>query len=326
MPLINKSVKSAHPTRPAAGTFHFYVLSTDGHPYLQTNGAEFDLTTAAVNELIILVKKATAGTIPAGSPVYAKSWNAIGGFLEVEAAKADSLTTMPAIGIAEEEIGTGDLKPVVMGGHVGGINTSSWAVGDPLYVSEATAGALRNTAPQGPHYIQKVAQVAKSDGVDGVVLVFGAGRVNALPNLAEGKYWKGDSNGVPQEVTAPVYGEDYDYQVVEARTTTDLDTWPPRVTIYIPAGTGNKYQLDFTCRIDAANKPGGARVYNVTDATTLDSAVLKPASSDQRVTYAGFVEITAGASQKQIELQWRSEAGGDTIGIEQARMKRIRVS
>jgi len=321
MPLINKSVKASHPARPQAGTFHFYVLSTDGHPYLQTNAAEFDLTTAAVNELIILVKKASVGTIPAGSAVYAASWNAVGGFLEVEAARSDSQNTMPAIGVAEEEIGTADLKPVVMAGHVGGINTGSWAVGDPLYVDETTAGALKNTAPQGPHYIQKVAQVAKSDGVDGVILVFGAGRVNALPNLAEGKVWYGDANGVPQEVPlTPLI--DKDYQAEEDRTTTDID-WSTRVSITVPAGVGKKYIVEYTCKVDANNKLAGVRLYNSTDAVVLDEAQEKPASGDQYVSVKSFVEIAAGAVQKTIALQWRTP-GADTIGIRQARLLRYR--
>jgi len=322
MPLINKSVKSAHPTRPQSGTYHFYVLSTDGHPYLQTSGAEFDLTTSAVNELVVLVKKSTVGTIPAGSPVYPVSWNEIGGYIEVEAAKADSMDTMPAMGIAEEDISAGDLKPVVMGGHVGGINTSSWSVGDPLYVSEATAGVLRNTPPQGPHYIQKVAQVAKSDGVDGVILVFGAGRVNALPNLAEGKIWQGDPNGVPQQTTlAPLLEKSY--QAVEGATTTDLNTWPPRVSITVPAGVGKKYIIEYTCKIDANNKLVGIRLQNTTDAVTLDEALEKPTSGDQYISVKSFVEVAGQETEKTIELQWRTP-GADTVGIRQARLLRYR--
>jgi hypothetical protein len=44
MPVKYIGVKSAHPTPPAAGTYHLYVLSTDGHYYLQDDTIETDLT------------------------------------------------------------------------------------------------------------------------------------------------------------------------------------------------------------------------------------------------------------------------------------------
>lgn len=60
-------------------------------------------------------------------------------------AKADSTTTMPCFALALEA-GTGAGKKVLTQGFAK--DTSwSWTVGNPIYVSSATAGALTQTAP-----------------------------------------------------------------------------------------------------------------------------------------------------------------------------------
>lgn len=327
MPFCSLGVKGAHPTRPAEGTYHLYLLSTDDGLYLQTHDGEFNLLEASTAYTHIWAKKATVGTVSKGSPVYAKSWN-VGGYLEVEAAKADSATTMPCLGIAGEDIGSTTLAKVIIVGEVSGINTSSWTVKDCLYVSAATAGVLTNTKPQGAtNHIQRVAAAIRIDGTQGVISVSGPGCPNALPNLSTGKHWVGDSNGVAQETTVGVYGEDYDYQAVEARTTVTGLTWTTRVTIYVPAGTGKKYELKYSCKIDSGNKQAGVRLYNVTDDVVLDYAIFTPSSVSHMVPASSFVRMAAGAAQKQIDLQWHGEGAiGDVIGIQQARVSRIRVS
>lgn len=329
MPFCSLGVKGAHPTRPAEGTYNLYVLSTDDRIYLQSHDAEFDLVSASTTEVHLYAKKATVGTIAKGSAVYAKSWNLAGSYLEVEPAKADSATTMPCLGIAGEDIGATTLAKVVLIGEVTGLNTSSWAVKDCLYVSAATAGSLTNAKPQGAtNLIQRVGSVIRVDGTQGIISVLGPGCPNSLPNLSNGKYWVGDASGVPQEVSVDYYGSEYDYQASEIRTTVTGLTWTTKVTIYIPANsTGKKYEFKYTCKIDANNKPAGIRLYNVTDAVTLDYSIETPSSAIQQIPIVAFVQVDGAAAQKQIDLQFHAETGGgDTIGIQQARVSRIRVS
>ena len=81
------------------------------------------------------------------------------------------------------------------------VDTDSWNVGDDLYISETgtTTNTLTNVKPTGTALIQKVAVVLRKHASNGVIEIFGAGRENDLPNLANTKIWIGDTNGVPQE-------------------------------------------------------------------------------------------------------------------------------
>jgi len=137
----------------------------------------------------------TGSTITKGSAVYVSGHTS-----ETQVAPADntSASTMPAFGIATDDILDGATGTIVIGGEISGINTSAFTIGDELYVG--TAGALTATKPTGTALIQKVAKVTKA-AASGEILVTGAGRVNDLPNLPDGNIWIGDASGVPQDKT-----------------------------------------------------------------------------------------------------------------------------
>ena len=141
------------------------------------------IITGDVDQVHIISRKASAGTIPQFSPVYIVSWNPAG-WLEVEAADASTaVSKMPCIGISESAITNGANSFVAISGVLSGLDTSTpgYAVGAELYV--ANGGGLTSTKPIGAAtYMQKVAQVVRSHVSAGVVVVFGAGRVNDVPN------------------------------------------------------------------------------------------------------------------------------------------------
>lgn len=153
----------------------------------------------SADHLIVNVRKGSSGTITKGSPVYISGYN-IGGWIEVEEADADDPTKMPALGLAEVNITSTATATVIAAGTLGGLATDVYALGANLYVS-TTAGVLTDVRPTGATtLIQSVCRVIRVHGSDGQVMVVGAGRENDIPNLAENKIWKGDSNGQPQEV------------------------------------------------------------------------------------------------------------------------------
>jgi len=137
----------------------------------------------------------TGSTLTKGSAVYVSGHTS-----ETQVANADnsSASSMPAFGIVSDDIANGATGTIIIGGEVSGINTSSFSVGDELYVG--TAGALTATKPTGTALIQKIAKVTKA-AASGELLVTGAGRSNDLPNLPDGSIWIGDSSGVPQDKT-----------------------------------------------------------------------------------------------------------------------------
>jgi len=125
-----------------------------------------------------------------------------GGVPTVEKAQANSASTMPAFGVCYAAASLNAEVQIVTFGNLEGINTGSFAVGDTLFVSETTAGALANSAPAGEsNLIQNIGRVVKVDGTgnSGIYKIGGAGRTNATPNLDSNKIFLG--NGSNQAVS-----------------------------------------------------------------------------------------------------------------------------
>jgi len=150
------------------------------------------------DEVHIKVKNQTGSTITKGSAVYISGYHVGSNLIQVTLADTDSAATMPAIGLVKADITHTSDGLVVATGELNGFDTSAFSVGDALYVS-GTAGGLTATKPVGTAEIQKVAICTRSHATLGIVQLFGAGRTNDVPNLANTKVWIGDSNGVPAQ-------------------------------------------------------------------------------------------------------------------------------
>jgi hypothetical protein len=148
----------------------------DEHHFLDGNIA-WSLPTVTLN-----VRKGSAGTVTLMKAVYADGWNA-SGWIEVELADADDAAKMPCIGlVAEASIGVGGGGHVIMSGVLTGLDTSGFSVLDELYV-DTTAGDLTATKPTGSTTdVQKIGLVLRAHNGSGIILVFGAGRANDIPN------------------------------------------------------------------------------------------------------------------------------------------------
>ncbi len=191
----------------------------------------------------------TGSTLTKGSAVYVSGHTS-----ETQVANADnsSASSMPAFGIVSDDIANGATGTIIIGGEVSGINTSSFTVGDELYVG--TAGALTATKPTGTALIQKIAKVTKS-AASGELLVTGAGRTNDLPNLPDGNIWIGDSSGVPQDKT------------LTAGTNVTITEDSTTVTIAATGGGGGASDLDDLTDVTITGTPGAGEVL-INNATT----------------------------------------------------------
>ena len=120
-----------------------------------------------------------------------------GGVPTVAKAQANSSSTMPAFGVCYADASLNAEVQIVTFGNLEGINTGSLSVGDTLFVSSTTAGALSNTAPTGEsNLIQNIGRVVKVDAVgnSGIYKIGGAGRSNATPNLDNNKIFLGNAS------------------------------------------------------------------------------------------------------------------------------------
>jgi hypothetical protein len=163
-------------------TFDDAVMGTTANFTTSVTSPSFigDIDGALIQQVI------AAETLVKGDVVYISGGT--GDNPEVSKAKANSSTTMAALGIIKNNIAQDDIGECITSGELTGLGTllGSFATGDDLYVSATTAGALVTTAPTGvTNLIQKIGKVIKG-GNGGALTVLGAFRVNALPNLPTG--------------------------------------------------------------------------------------------------------------------------------------------
>lgn len=111
----------------------------------------------------------TGGTLAKGTPVCLASFDAGSGNPGMAAADADGAGLMPCIGILGVAVANGATGvPIISGGEITGLNTSSYSVGTRLYVS--ASGGLTSTRPT-TGFIQVVAVVSRVDAVNGEIIV-----------------------------------------------------------------------------------------------------------------------------------------------------------
>jgi hypothetical protein len=137
--------------------------------------------------------KAKAGeAITKGDPVYISGFDVTGNTPVVGIADANDFNKIPAFGLAENTASLNASIDVVTFGTLSGLNTSSFSLGDVLYVSDT--GTLTNTRPKTESsLIQNIGKVQRVHPTAGSIKVGGAGRTNDVPNLNEGNVFIGDA-------------------------------------------------------------------------------------------------------------------------------------
>ena len=130
-----------------------------------------------------------------GTAVYLTGVNT-GDNPHVNKADSDDATKMPALGIVKENIANAAAGQVVTSG-VMNFSSHGFTLGADLFIS-TTAGSLTTTIPTGEDkLIQKIGKVVSSNHI----LVQGAFRTNATPNLNQGNIFLGDTNNQVRSVT-----------------------------------------------------------------------------------------------------------------------------
>lgn len=125
-----------------------------------------------------------------GTAVYIKGVS--GTVPTVDKADSDNASAMPAFGLVYANANDQAEVQIVSFGNLEGVDTSSFSAGDTLYVS-TTPGTLTTTAPTSEAgLLQNIGRVVRSDASDGVIIVGGAGRTAATPNLNDGKIFLGN--------------------------------------------------------------------------------------------------------------------------------------
>jgi hypothetical protein len=160
----------------------------------QTDGTIIEMA-PNTDQLLALTencKNVSGGSLAVGTPVYQSG--TAGNAMEVQAASANTAASMPAVGILSQTLANGIEGTLVLSGFLQGLNTSSFSEGDTLYIG--ASGGLTATPPSGElKAIQNIAKVIKVHASNGSIMVTGAGRSNATPNLNDGNIFIGNSSG-----------------------------------------------------------------------------------------------------------------------------------
>jgi len=136
-------------------------------------------------------KNVSGGSLAIGTPVYQSG--TAGNAMEVQKALSGTAASMPAVGLLSSTLADEAEGTIVLSGFLQGLDTSAFSEGDTLYVS--TTGTLTTTTPTGEaNLIQNIGKVVKVHASNGSIVVTGAGRANATPNLDEGKIFIGDAS------------------------------------------------------------------------------------------------------------------------------------
>jgi hypothetical protein len=138
-------------------------------------------------------KAKASEAITKGDPLYISGFDVTGNTPIVGIADANDTNKMPAFGLAESTVSINASVKVVTFGTLSGIDTSSFSLGDILYISDT--GTLTATKPYGESSkVQNIGKVQRVHASSGSIKVGGAGRTNDVPNLNDGNVFIGNAS------------------------------------------------------------------------------------------------------------------------------------
>lgn len=146
------------------------------------------------------VRNQSGGTLTKGQVVAVTGFHVGSNLPQVDLADADNIAAFPAIGIVSSDILNNAAGDVTISGTLDTIDTSSFSVGDTLFVS-ITPGVLTNVRPTLTAQIQNMGTVFRSNAGAGVIEVSSMNRGNALPNIPDGQIWIGNASALPVGIT-----------------------------------------------------------------------------------------------------------------------------
>lgn len=176
--LILKNVSADTSVAPTSA-MKVYTADVNGisRPYIvDSAGRRIEIS----RDQTIVVRNGNAGNIINGQAVYIAS--ATGGFAKVDLARADSLSTMAAIGLVRDAVISANAFGLVQLGGVLSTDTSLFADGDRLYVDASVAGAITNVKPSYPNYPQQIGTVINAAGAGGLLVHIDG--IDALENIS----------------------------------------------------------------------------------------------------------------------------------------------
>ena len=138
------STEIAEPSAPASTHSLLYTVTDSGFTVWQMMGSTGESYRLCQDNYRI-ARNTTAAIITKGQVVYFSG--STGNKPNVSLARANSDTTMPAVGIATASVAVNAYGRFMIAGRLAGLDTSAFSEGNPVYVSSTVAGGLTATSP-----------------------------------------------------------------------------------------------------------------------------------------------------------------------------------
>lgn len=201
----------ADPATPAADGAVVWAADNQGETVLKFKDVD-GITYQILQDQYLIVRNTTGSPITKGQAVYVNGTT--GTTPTVALAKADSATTLPCLGLANQTIADNAYGHIIIQGVISSINTATLTAGQRVWVSGTTAGGLTTTRPAYPVLQQSMGVVLSSGVGNGSIFIIGSvddlthiETVKAGPNTAVDPqalnfngahfYLTGDSLGQP---------------------------------------------------------------------------------------------------------------------------------
>lgn len=207
---IDFKAQAPNPPSPPSGYTRFHSSTNNGFTrFEQDNEAPTNIVLGRDN--VFIAKNTTASQMNPLQPVYVSG--STGNVPNIALAKADSLTTLPAIGVVVDTIAVNGFGQIMGIGVLQNINTNAYTTGTSLWVSSITAGSITSTRPEYPNYMQRL----------GSVLVQGIGNGSILVDIAPfvGGYDLSNSSATATYLNQTVAASTY---LTQANATTLFNT------------------------------------------------------------------------------------------------------
>ena len=169
--------------------------------------------------LVQTVKNVSGGELTKGTPVHAVLDGASGNLAYVIAARADTPSAMPATFVLNETLADEAEGEAIITGLISGVDTDAFQPGDVLYVG--ATGGYTNVKPTGTNLIQNLGIVLKKHPSNGSGIVYGAGRSNDVPNLADGHFFIGSSTNTQESTYGLPTSDPANNETLVFNTSTD---------------------------------------------------------------------------------------------------------
>ena len=269
----------------SANPFDQSLNTTDDVTFNEVTGTEFIGNLRGAN----LMKAQAGEALTKGDVVYISGIS--GNIPVVSKADADDSSKMPAVGLANATASLNTNVDILSFGQITNIDTTqniggTWAEGDSLYIN-TTAGQLTKTKPSGESsQVQVIGKIEKVHASTGIILIQGAGRSNATPNLDDGKIFIGNASNysVTNTLDTSIVPENTNLYYTDARVDARIAAGGsnPTISSISPTTIGNTAS---TITITGANFDVGSKVEFINTST----GIWYPAST---VTYNNSTSLT----------------------------------